>query len=484
MAAVRDIWGRFRRRTFIPSKAAKYGVKIYWICGADNGYALKGFLYTGRSGEDREIGLTSTIVAQLALPFVQSNRNVFMDRYFNRLHAIVPICGIWEKQKNSHMCCFNFPFARQLHKHRQFGIFHEKLSIDEGMVPYYGHHTCKMFIRGKPIRFGYKIWTMSSANGYPYALKIYAGRDERKKNEPLGMKVIDEMISVLERPEKHELYFNNFFASYDLLEKLSDILDKLLSSYRPRLKSKKWWWNLFSNALNLDVVAAWRLHTELHQESSTALSHLDFRRDITTHFLRAKPRLTIQTGRRAHPPETLRITQGHYLEPISQGRCRDCTVSANRRDVPLCLWNTRGRDVYSTLAVYEHSKKRPNIINDYNLGKGGVDSMDSRIEDFSCKRKTNRYTMLMLYLIVDMCISNAYLLMSQQQSYKKTKKHFMKELSAQNIETRYQNEKIYGQTKDAFIRYGLLPKPGRLETLVMRRENPSKCQDPGCRRST
>ncbi|KRX30844.1 PiggyBac transposable element-derived protein 3, partial [Trichinella murrelli] len=61
------------------------------------------------------------------------------------------------------------------------------LSIDEGMVPYYGHHTCKMFIRGKPIRFGYKIWTMSSANGYPYALKIYAGRDERKKSEPLGM---------------------------------------------------------------------------------------------------------------------------------------------------------------------------------------------------------------------------------------------------------------------------------------------------------
>ncbi|KRZ70587.1 PiggyBac transposable element-derived protein 3 [Trichinella papuae] len=41
------------------------------------------------------------------------------------------------------------------------------------MVPYYGHHSCKMFIRGKPIRFGYKIWTMASANGYPYALKIY-----------------------------------------------------------------------------------------------------------------------------------------------------------------------------------------------------------------------------------------------------------------------------------------------------------------------
>ncbi|KRX69287.1 PiggyBac transposable element-derived protein 3 [Trichinella sp. T6] len=100
-----------------------------------------------------------------------------------------------------------------------------------------------------------------------------------------------------------------------------DILDKLLSSYRPRLRSKKLWWNLFSNALNLAVVAAWRLHREL---SSTALSHLDFRRDITTHFLRAKPQLTIRTGRRTHPPENLRITQGHYLEPISQGQCRVC----------------------------------------------------------------------------------------------------------------------------------------------------------------
>ncbi|KRY89122.1 PiggyBac transposable element-derived protein 3 [Trichinella pseudospiralis] len=227
-------------------------------------------------------------------------------------------------------------------------------------------------IRGKPIRFGYKIWTLSSANGYPYALKIYAGRDEREKSEPLGMKVIEKMISVLERPEKHELYFNNFFASYNLLEKLSgkmiratgimrnsrtrkipimpvdemacrcqcnhlthpptgsvqrysqsqkkhvkirmpeiarryntsmggvDILDELLSSYRP----------------------PWQLHRELHQDSSTARSHLDFRRDVTTHLLRAKPRLTIRTGRRAHPPETLQITEKHYLESISQGRCR------------------------------------------------------------------------------------------------------------------------------------------------------------------
>ena len=30
-------------------------------------------------------------------------------------------------------------------------------SVDEMMVPYYGRHSSKQFIRGKPIRFGYKV---------------------------------------------------------------------------------------------------------------------------------------------------------------------------------------------------------------------------------------------------------------------------------------------------------------------------------------
>ena len=49
----------------------------------------------------------------------------------------------------------------------QFGVFYKDLSIDELMVPYFGRHSCKMFIRGKPIRFGYKCWCLCGSNGYP-----------------------------------------------------------------------------------------------------------------------------------------------------------------------------------------------------------------------------------------------------------------------------------------------------------------------------
>ena len=39
----------------------------------------------------------------------------------------------------------------------QFGVFSHYLSIDEQIVPYFGRHSCKQFIRGKPIRFGYEF---------------------------------------------------------------------------------------------------------------------------------------------------------------------------------------------------------------------------------------------------------------------------------------------------------------------------------------
>ncbi|KRZ02428.1 PiggyBac transposable element-derived protein 3, partial [Trichinella zimbabwensis] len=78
---------------------------------------------------------------------------------------------------------------------RQFGIFCEAFSIDESMAPYYGHHGCKTFIRGKPIRFEFKVWTMASFSCYPYVMKIYAGKETDKNKEPLGLHVVKNGFS-------------------------------------------------------------------------------------------------------------------------------------------------------------------------------------------------------------------------------------------------------------------------------------------------
>ena len=50
----------------------------------------------------------------------------------------------------------------------KFGIFEEHLAVDEMIVKYHGHHALKQFIRGKPIRFGYKFCALSGVSGFSY----------------------------------------------------------------------------------------------------------------------------------------------------------------------------------------------------------------------------------------------------------------------------------------------------------------------------
>ena len=259
----------------------------------------------------------------------------------------------------------------------QFGIFDKNLSIDESMVPYFGRHSCKMFIRGKPIHFGYIFWCLCGSNGYPYKLSIYTGKDPNsaENSAPLGTCVVKNMVNIIEehsQPAKHALFVDNFLTNYRLCADLTqrdikfigtvrknrsagackamtsskelsssnrgsfdyrsdgevffckwndnsivniasnfathqplqkvfrrvkrnpntsvdmamlvklynngmggvDVMDRLLGSYRPSIRQKKWYWPLGINGLNVSVVAAWHLHCAF---AAKPMSHLAFR---------------------------------------------------------------------------------------------------------------------------------------------------------------------------------------------------------------
>ena len=105
----------------------------------------------------------------------------------------------------------------------QFGVFAEYLSIDEQMTPYFGQNSCKMFIRGKPIRFGHKNSVICSDDGYPFKLIPYQGKSNGKKDGPLGPKVVKELLEVVADAKKYHVYFDNFFTSLPLLEELKNL---------------------------------------------------------------------------------------------------------------------------------------------------------------------------------------------------------------------------------------------------------------------
>ncbi|XP_035212385.1 piggyBac transposable element-derived protein 3-like [Stegodyphus dumicola] len=113
-------------------------------------------------------------------------------------------------------------------KFQQFGGFSESLSIDEQMVRYYGHHYLKQFIRGKSVRFGFKQWTICcSQTGYCYQTQVYEGKSKKLGDDEsisgLGTSVVLQMVSILQTPNAHKVYFDNFFTGFSLMKHLQDI---------------------------------------------------------------------------------------------------------------------------------------------------------------------------------------------------------------------------------------------------------------------
>ena len=76
--------GRCSFKQYIPSKTAKYGLKIWWCCDAQISYPLKGDIYLGRQpGEQRESGQGARVVKELVGPWYRNGRNITADNFFS-----------------------------------------------------------------------------------------------------------------------------------------------------------------------------------------------------------------------------------------------------------------------------------------------------------------------------------------------------------------------------------------------------------------
>ena len=56
----------------------------------------------------------------------------------------------------------------------------EHLCNDELMISYYGRHYAKQYIRGKPIRFGFKHWALCTSTGYMLAFHVYVEKQKKQ----------------------------------------------------------------------------------------------------------------------------------------------------------------------------------------------------------------------------------------------------------------------------------------------------------------
>ena len=101
------------------------------------------------------------------------------------------------------------------------------------MIPYFGRHSCKQFIRGKSIRFGYKIWVLASNTGLRYRVAIYQGKENGgDSDKTLAYRVATSSLSRCTNPSDQHVFFDNFFSSYQLKKTLSEKGFKATGTFR------------------------------------------------------------------------------------------------------------------------------------------------------------------------------------------------------------------------------------------------------------
>lgn len=82
-------------RVYIPSKPAKYGIKVMCLADSKTSYLYNAYIYTGKgsdgigmSEEEKKFKVPSQSVLRLCKPIEKSNRNITADNYFSSVEIV------------------------------------------------------------------------------------------------------------------------------------------------------------------------------------------------------------------------------------------------------------------------------------------------------------------------------------------------------------------------------------------------------------
>lgn len=244
----------------------------------------------------------------------------------------------------------------------------QDISYDESMVKYYGKHSCKQFIRGKPIRFGFKMWCLNSKDGYLINFDLYQGKNPRanttdeilygKCSAPLKMMIREMPENIRKLPFK--IYFDNLFTSVHLLKDLKNEGYWCTGTMRE---------NFVPKGIPLPVKKT------LQKSSIRGEHHSVIDRTTGIIFARWADNNIVTVA-----------STCHGVEPVSQVR----------------RYSQKERKIISV--------PRPNLIGKYNAAMGGTDLMDENIGRYRIAIRSKKWWWTLFTWLIDVSIHNAWFL--------------------------------------------------------------------------
>lgn len=330
----------------------------FFVSRADIKLFIAILLFTGYHKLPRE-RLYWSLDDDTGVPFVA---NCMSRNRFQEIKRFVHLADNDNLDKDDKMAKLR-PLMNLLNqKFLQWGVFHKELSIDEAMVRYFGHHSSKQFIKGKPTRFGYKDWLLTSSTGYCYSFDTYCGAKKSSPTPvnkiPLGSAVVLDLLENIAVPSDHIVIFDNYFTGYDLLKTLRERGQRATGTIRDNRTRKC----PFSNIKSF-------------QQKERGYYEHRYDSDSQILFVRWKDNSVVTLA-----------TNYDNMEPVGKVK-RWSTAAKDKIDVP-----------------------QPFLFQNYNQHMGGVDTHDQAVSNYRINIRGKKWWWCLFTHMVNMSVVNAWML--------------------------------------------------------------------------
>ena len=223
------------------------------------------------------------------------------------------------------------------------------------MVPYFGRHGAKQFLKGKPIRYGYKMWCMCEPSGYLIQFEPYQGKTDIKSNLGVGGSVVMKLTDILPKNIPFKIYGDRFFSSLKLIDKLNE---KGIG-YTGTIKSNR----IESCPIMLDK--------DMKKKERGYFDYTTDRNNCT---------ITSWNDNRI----VLMVSTCDSVYPIQQA---NRWVSKEKKKIPV---------------------SQPYVVSQYNKFMGGIDRMDENIKNYRIAVRSKKWWWPLFAFGIDLAVHNAW----------------------------------------------------------------------------
>uniref|UniRef100_A0A3B3QTZ4 PiggyBac transposable element-derived protein domain-containing protein n=1 Tax=Paramormyrops kingsleyae TaxID=1676925 RepID=A0A3B3QTZ4_9TELE len=280
--------------------------------------------------------------------FIHFNDNYQFNNSPDRFYKIRPLFEMLREQ------CLLIPST---YKH----------SVDEVMVAYKGKGagTLRQYIANKPDKWGFKLFCRASSSGIIHDLLLYQGAStffnvalsEQEQELPLGAKLVTTLCKTIKEPQLSVVFCHNYFTSFDLIHNLHANLGvKCIGTVR-------------SNRMG---GASLMTDKELMKNGCGAYDY--------------------------------RSAEGVIAVKWFDDKC--VNLMSNACGIkPLSTVKRWSKEAHAEVAV-----PCPSLIHAYNQHMGGIDLFDMLVHMYKTPTKSRRWYFPLFGYILDLCISNSWLI--------------------------------------------------------------------------